>query len=58
MDDRGYIYLVSDNGDFGTNQYSSSLFVYAPVPEPGTYAMLLAGLALLSGVARRRATRT
>lgn len=26
----------------------------APVPEPGTYALLLAGLALVSGVARRR----
>ena len=54
MDDRGYIYLVSDNGDFDTNQFSSSLFVYAPVPEPETYALLLAGLAVLSGAARRR----
>ncbi len=57
MDDQGYIYLVSDNGDFGTNQFSSSLFVYAPVPEPGTYALLLAGLAAVTGVARRRAAR-
>jgi hypothetical protein len=30
------------------------LFVYAPVPEPETYALLLAGLAVLSGAARRR----
>ncbi len=57
MDDRGYIYLVSDNGDFGTSQYASSLFVYAPVPEPSTYALLLAGLAGVVGVARRRAAR-
>jgi len=57
MDDRGYIYLVSDNGNFGTNQFSSSLFVYAPVPEPGTYALLLAGLAGAAGVARRRTRR-
>jgi uncharacterized protein YjiK len=57
MDDRGYIYLVSDNGDFGSSQIASSLFVYAPVPEPETYALMLAGLALLSGVARRRAPR-
>lgn len=57
MDDRGYIYLVSDNGDFGTSQIASSLFVYAPVPEPESYALLLAGLAVLGGVARRRASR-
>jgi len=54
MDDRGYIYLVSDNGDFASNQFSSSLFVYAPVPEPETYAMLMAGLGLLGFAARRR----
>jgi uncharacterized protein YjiK len=58
MDDQGYIYLVSDNGDFGTNQFSSSLFVFAPVPEPETYAMLLAGLGLLGFVARRRKQAT
>jgi len=57
MDDQGYIYLVSDNGDFGTSQYSSSLFVYAPVPEPATYGLLLAGLALVGSIARRRAKR-
>ena len=58
MDDRGYIYLVSDNGDFGTSQFASSLFVYAPVaapvPEPETYALLLAGLAGVGAAARRR----
>lgn len=31
--------------------------IYAPVPEPGTAASLLAGLALLCGVARRRLAR-
>lgn len=29
-------------------------WIYAPVPEPETYAMLLAGLALMGFVARRR----
>lgn len=54
MDDRGYLYLVSDNGDFGTSPYASSLFVYAPVPEPSSLALLIGGLGLVAGVARRR----
>jgi hypothetical protein len=31
-----------------------SSFALAPVPEPETYAMLLAGLGLVAGVVRRR----
>ncbi len=50
MDASGNIYVVSDNGNAGI---SSSLLIYAPIPEPGTYAMLLAGLALVGGAARR-----
>jgi len=53
MDAVGRLYLVSDNGDPGSGQ-NSTLFVYAPVPEPESYAFLLAGLALLGAVARRR----
>ncbi len=34
--------------------YTNPGSVTAPIPEPGTYAMMLAGLALLGGVARRR----
>lgn len=54
MDASGRIYLVSDNGNTGT---FSTLFVYAPVPEPESYAMLLAGLAMVAGIARRRSRR-
>ena len=32
----------------------SGSVIYAPVPEPETYALLLAGLALMGGIARRR----
>jgi uncharacterized protein YjiK len=54
MDANGVIYLVSDNGNTGTN---SALLVYAPVPELSSYALLLAGLAALGGVVRRCAPR-
>jgi hypothetical protein len=33
----------------------TALWQLTPVPEPGTWAMLLAGLAVVAGVARRRA---
>ena len=36
--------------------YSGELTVTA-VPEPETYAMLLAGLGLMGGIARRRANK-
>jgi probable HAF family extracellular repeat protein len=37
------------------NLYTSGdIGIYAPVPEPGTYAMMLAGLSLLGFIARRR----
>ncbi len=50
MDDVGNIYVVNENagGDINYPQ----LWVFAPVPEPETYAMLLAGLALI-GLRRR-----
>lgn len=48
--------IASDGTIFITDE---SPFVYvltaAPVPEPATYALLLAGLAVIGGVARRRA---
>ena len=50
IDHRGTIYLVAE--DSGTP--SSRLLVLTPVPEPGTWAMLGAGLALLGWRTRRR----
>lgn len=51
VDDLGNRYLVAE--DSGTA--NARLFVLAaPVPEPQTYAMLLAGLLLMGVAARRR----
>lgn len=50
IDHRGTIYLVAE--DSGTP--NSRLFVLTPVPEPGTWAMMAGGLALLGWRARRR----
>jgi hypothetical protein len=44
---------VSDNG----GQFDIQMHAVTPIPEPETYAMLLAGLALL-GFATRRKNRT
>jgi len=44
--------LWSLQGD--TLVYSQPELISAPIPEPSTYAMMLAGLALLGGMARRR----
>lgn len=53
IDAAGRIYIVSETlGNVNVPQ----LFVLAPVPEPETYALLLAGLGLV-GLARRRALR-
>jgi hypothetical protein len=50
-----YSAYVSDNalGAQYTN-YAYRVSDIAPVPEPATYAMLLAGLGLMGGMARRR----
>lgn len=54
VDDLGNLYLVAE--DSGTG--NSRLFVLAtPVPEPETYAMLLAGLLLMGATTQRRRSR-
>ena len=41
-----------------TNSYGGTIVIVPGIPEPGTYAMLLAGLALLGTVAVRRRAAT
>ncbi len=55
----GYHYIVAQNNfsSFpvsGSSSQQISLNVTTPVPEPETYAMMLAGLGVLSLVARRK----
>ena len=52
MDDRGYLYLVSENGGGDINH--PELWVFAPVPEPQSIAMLLVGLGVIGTLVRRR----
>lgn len=46
----GYAFIEKKNVELG--------FVLTPIPEPGSYAMLLAGLGMLGVVARRRSKRS
>lgn len=57
VDEKGTIYLVAEQlqGAGASLDAKSQLIVLtAPVPEPETYAMLLAGLGLLGFIARRK----
>lgn len=48
---------IDGNHEHGSNFYTASLVPTAPVPEPETYAMMVAGLGMMSLVARRRKAR-
>jgi len=62
VDENGVIYLVAEQVQDGSNlpfdlNPKSQLIVLTPVPEPETFAMLLAGLGLLGVVTRRKKLR-
>lgn len=46
--------ITGVGGYYGVDKIDHTL---APTPEPGNSAMILAGLALVGGVARRRSAR-
>jgi YVTN family beta-propeller protein len=52
MDGVAYLAVANEGAD-GT-QAGTALWQLTPVPEPGTWAMLLAGMAALGGVVQRR----
>ncbi|MCB1930411.1 MAG: CHRD domain-containing protein [Rhodocyclaceae bacterium] len=52
--DEGRAYLNVHTSAFGSGEVRALL---APVPEPATYAMMLAGLGLIGGIAHRRCAR-
>jgi DNA-binding beta-propeller fold protein YncE len=53
MDGMHWLAVSSEGGDGGIGA-GTALFALAPVPEPGTYALMLGGLGLVGAIARRR----
>lgn len=56
VDDQGVIFLVAEQ-DGSPDSHSRLIVMSAPVPEPESYAMMLAGLGLLAVAARRKQRR-
>ena len=59
VDEKGTIYIVAEQIQDGVaiNPKSQLIVLTTPVPEPETYAMLLAGLALMGALAKRRKSK-
>ena len=60
IDEHGTIYLLAEHAQFSgaPADSQSQLIVLTAVPEPETYAMLLAGLGLIGSVVRRKRSAT
>lgn len=60
IDERGTIYLLAEQDQLSgaASDSRSQLIVLTAVPEPETYAMLLAGLGLVGVIVRRKRTKT
>jgi len=60
IDEHGTIYLLAEHAQFSgaPADSQSQLIVLTAVPEPETYAMLLAGLGLIGSVVRRKRSVT
>lgn len=54
LDDWGNIYLVSDDGDGPNQSYLLKLGFNGAVPEPATWAVMVAGFGMIGGAMRRR----
>ncbi len=57
VDGKATLILVSDNNFSGTQFTQFVALQVNPVPEPETWALMLAGLALAGGMARRQSAR-